>query len=163
MNLFILDNDPVLSAQYHCNKHVVQMIREGLWILRAAKFKLDLSIDEPGWGDHPLTGWAIDSIGNFTWLKNHTLALVAEYQHRYGKRHAFADELDKLIDDTASIALPKSGNLLPFLQIVPEDCKRDTAVEAYRHYYNTHKYEFAVWTNREPPSWWNPFLVGRHE
>ena len=28
MNIFILDRDPVLAAQYQCDKHVVKMVLE---------------------------------------------------------------------------------------------------------------------------------------
>lgn len=30
MNIFFLDENPSLSAQYHCDKHVVKMILETL-------------------------------------------------------------------------------------------------------------------------------------
>jgi hypothetical protein len=36
MNIFFLDKDPVISADYHCNKHVVKMVTEYAQILSSA-------------------------------------------------------------------------------------------------------------------------------
>ena len=33
MNIFVLDEDPVLAAQYHNNKHCVKMILESLQMM----------------------------------------------------------------------------------------------------------------------------------
>ena len=33
MNIFILDRDPVLAAQYQCDKHVVKMVLETAQIM----------------------------------------------------------------------------------------------------------------------------------
>ena len=33
MNIFVLDEDPVKAAEYHCNKHVVKMILESAQML----------------------------------------------------------------------------------------------------------------------------------
>jgi len=35
MNIFILDNNPKLAAQYHCDKHCVKMILESAQLLCA--------------------------------------------------------------------------------------------------------------------------------
>ena len=36
MNIFILDEDPSVAAQYHCDKHVVKMVLETAQMLSAA-------------------------------------------------------------------------------------------------------------------------------
>ena len=41
MNIFILDNDPVLAAQQQCDKHVVKMIVESGQMLSTAHRMLD--------------------------------------------------------------------------------------------------------------------------
>ena len=33
MNIFVLDEDPIKAAEYHCNKHVVKMILESAQML----------------------------------------------------------------------------------------------------------------------------------
>lgn len=41
MNIFILDKDPVISAQLQCDKHVVKMIVESAQMLSTAHRVLD--------------------------------------------------------------------------------------------------------------------------
>ena len=41
MNLFILDQDPVVAAQLQCDKHVVKMIVESAQMLSTAHRMLD--------------------------------------------------------------------------------------------------------------------------
>ena len=36
MNIFLLDKDPKIAAQYHCDKHVVKMILESAQMLCSA-------------------------------------------------------------------------------------------------------------------------------
>ena len=50
MNIFILDTDPTLCAQYHCNKHVVKMIAESVQLLSTAHRVL---VGEPSVIKHP--------------------------------------------------------------------------------------------------------------
>jgi hypothetical protein len=42
---------------------------------------------------------------------------------------------------------------------MPEYCKREDPVEAYRYYYINEKKSFAKWTNRDMP-WWYQQAVG---
>ena len=37
MNIFILDEDPKKAAEYHCDKHVVKMILESIFIIETFK------------------------------------------------------------------------------------------------------------------------------
>ena len=41
MNIFILDNDPVIAAQMQCDKHVVKMIVESAQMLSTAHRMID--------------------------------------------------------------------------------------------------------------------------
>ena len=41
MNVFVLDNDPVIAAQQHCDKHVVKMIIESAQMLSTAHRMID--------------------------------------------------------------------------------------------------------------------------
>ena len=41
MNIFVLDNDPVIAAQTQCDKHVVKMIVESAQMLSTAHRLLD--------------------------------------------------------------------------------------------------------------------------
>jgi hypothetical protein len=46
MNIFYLDKDPRLAAEYHCDKHVVKMILESAQLLSAAHRLLDGTLVE---------------------------------------------------------------------------------------------------------------------
>ena len=41
MNIFVIDKDPVVAAQEHCDKHVVKMIVESAQMLSTAHRILD--------------------------------------------------------------------------------------------------------------------------
>jgi hypothetical protein len=43
--------------------------------------------------------------------------------------------------------------LTEFAQAMPDSCKTDDPVQAYRQYYIQEKKYMAKWTNREIPSW----------
>lgn len=41
MNIFALDTNPTICAQYHCNKHLIKMIVEHLQLISTAHRVLD--------------------------------------------------------------------------------------------------------------------------
>ena len=45
------------------------------------------------------------------------------------------------------------GPLTKFPQAMPDDCKAEDSVEAYRSYYLYHKKQIARWTKRNIPDW----------
>ena len=45
------------------------------------------------------------------------------------------------------------GDRTPFAQAMPDECKREDAVEAYKEYYRKHKRHIAAWKNRDIPEW----------
>ena len=55
---------------------------------------------------------------------------------------------------TSPINIPKVG-LTRFAQAMPEYCKREDPVEAYRFYYIKEKVGFATWKNVETPQWFS--------
>lgn len=180
MNIFVLDLDPVLCAQYHCDTHLIKMITEHNQILgsiahtaRGIKKKSEITPDyvwknfqkfprvtenqEPfpygiGYKTHPCTQWAAASVQNYEWLCNLTLEMCKEYTRRYEKTHAGERICEWYKNNPPT--LPKSG-MTPFAQAMPADCKDPDAVKAYRTYYIKHKVKFAKWKNGAP-SWWTP-------
>lgn len=120
MNTFILSTDPVESARFHCNKHVVKMILESAQMLCAAhwlhllksknknlkSFKrirdaqvwlyenTDKSFHPP-WKmthvNHPCTVWTSENISNYLWQLKLCKSLINEYKIRYNKNHKVED------------------------------------------------------------------------
>ena len=75
MNIFYLDHDPEIAAAYHCDKHVVCMIKETVQMMSTAHRVLDG--DE--WADsvglvktthinHPSTIWVRSSVDHYHWM-----------------------------------------------------------------------------------------------
>ena len=174
MNRFILDKDPLIAAEYHCDKHVVKMILEECQMLCTAHRILD-GVEVEGMSksgrkakrwviddyrndklyqathmNHPCTQWSMFTTNNYTWSVSLLRCLLDEYKFRYKKDHK-CEELYPFLQ-----RLPhniRSGPLTPFPQAMPDECKRDNPVDGYRNYYITHKAGFAKWTSRDVPEW----------
>lgn len=165
MNIFVLDQDPIIAAQYMCDKHVIKMATESAQLLCTAIYKR-LELDDqisglyaPTHPDHPSVLWVGDSKDNFEWLVDHARALSAEYTFRYKKPHAALNIINRAA--VYSPLFDMTGGRTPFVKAVPEICKEgnelptdEQAVTAYRIYYRLFKRGFATWKNREPPPWW---------
>jgi hypothetical protein len=175
MNIFVLDNDPVKSAQMMCDKHVVKMIVETAQMLSTVHRYLDGQqyIDVSAnnrrikrWNhpnhdqflyksvmlNHPCTVWARTSHMNYNWLAVHGTALCNEYEHRYKSIHLTTPLMMWLrTHQPSNIA---HGDLTQFAQAMPDQYRVEgDAVQAYRNYYIGEKAGFAKWTNREIPEW----------
>ena len=148
MNIFVLDENPIIAARYACDKHVVKMILESAQMLcsvhpeGAAPYKRSFY-------NHPCTKWVRASTHNYSWLIAHAYALCSEYTNRYDKVH----KTQKVIEwcDENRPELPHIG-LTPFAQAMPEQYKNNDIVEAYRAYYIGEKKDFATWKS-ETPYW----------
>jgi len=158
MNIFYLDQDPELAAQYQCNKHVVKMIIETAQMLSTAHRMLD-GVDyanEVGLYlcthvNHPSTMWVRDSAANYQWTHDHLVALLNEYTHRYNKVHRtdrLVVPLSKLPDNIDK----KKAFTEPPLCMDDEYKQRDH-IEAYRDFYYGRKHGFAKWSKRDCPTW----------
>ena len=175
MNIFVLDNSPIKSARYHCDKHTVKMIVESAQMLSTAHrmldgvmerrpsksgsmiqyFKLDDSRENTLYKachfNHPSTVWTRQSKANYDWHYYLFAELCEEYTHRYGKIHMTESKLMNTLARSPD-SIP-DGELTAFPQCMPDDCKRSDPIEAYRAYYIQEKKYFAKWTKREIPAW----------
>lgn len=149
MNVFYLDTDPVLAAQYQCDKHVVKMILETAQLLCSAKIlagqKAPYKLTHK---NHPSAIWTRQAKGNYEWLLRHFQALCEEYTARYGRVHASQAHLSCLKEIPN---LPEGFTEPP--QAMPDEYKRQNAVDAYRAYYH-HKAETIQFTYKtRKPEW----------
>ncbi len=155
MNIFYLDINPTLAAQYQCDKHVVKMIVETAQLMSTAHHILDGSSADPGLyksthKNHPSAIWVRESNNNYNWLLCHLMALLHEYHHRYGKRHKTGDLLPILMRPPKNIPITYFKNPP---QCMPDEFKTENTVEAYRNYYRTGKAHLLAYTKRERPDW----------
>lgn len=154
MNIFVLDTNPRLAAEYHCDKHVVKMITESAQLLCSAYWATGQSIEPPyqlSHYNHPCAKWVRYSKENWDWLLMLGLYLYREYRYRYGNNiHKAGETLIWLYKNQPD--LPSRGNT-PFVLCMPEDCKQDDAVESYREYYRKYKTHILQYRRRKPPEW----------
>ena len=160
MNRFILDQNPEKAAMSHNDKHVVKMILEEAQMLSTAHHLSFLGITEdfasriykPTHKNHPCSVWVRQSEQNYLWALSLFAALCKEYSHRYGKIHK-SFSLYPILSQMPK-HMPSIG-LTPFPQAMPDYCKRESSIEAYRVYYVMEKSGIAEWTKRSEPEWWN--------
>ena len=160
MNIFILDNDPIVAAQQQCNKHVVKMLLESAQMLCTAHRLLDgdeiisQELYQPVHPKHPCTLWTMETSTNYEWHHKHWIALCDEYTYRYGKTHLSDQKFRGLLS-----SLPKNiptGPLTKFRLAMGSnpECMVDDPVESYRKFYMTKQKRFKmIWSKRDMPDW----------
>lgn len=156
MNIFVLEQQPELAAQYHCDKHVVKMILEYSQLLSTAHRVLD-GEDAPSilykqtHINHPCAKWARESTSNYEWLFNLLHQLHREYRFRYDREHKSARLLNALFNFPTQLPF---GDITPQPLAMPDHCKiTGNPVASYRNYYIQEKAYFATWKKREMPFW----------
>lgn len=156
MNIFVLDRDPKLCAQYHNNKHVVKMILESTQLLNNALIARVPDYEpvyrKTHW-NHPASVWTRSNLDNFKWLLSLANELCHEYSYRYDKVHKCEQYLIRFSEIDFKDFL-SNGKEIEFVQCMPEEYKQNDAVEAYRTYYKKDKVHIASWKRRGIPEWW---------
>lgn len=181
MNIFYLDSNPKVAAQYHVDSHAIKMILESAQLLCTAhrlldghqkkqpkisksgkvrdvtRYSLDNTmLDSTLYGtthiNHPCTIWCRENINNYMWLYELFVKLCEEYTYRYGRQH----KTDFLLRDLLKVApasIPTTSFTQP-AQAMPDEYKNENSILAYRQYYIGAKRHLAKWTKREVPYWW---------
>lgn len=156
MNIFVLDKNPVLAAEYACDKHVVKQITESSQLLCTALAIRTGHIPEFGFKpthtNHPCAKWCRETNGNFQWLVKHTKALIKEYDKRYGKTSNFSRSR-AIVQYCEITSIDNNDSLTPFVLAMPEQYKSSNPVVSYRNYYRNEKSRFASWKSTVP-YWW---------
>jgi hypothetical protein len=153
MNIFVLDENPVLAAQHQCDKHVVKMVLESAQLLstahRLCNDDPDESVYKATHTNHPCSLWVRAGDGNYLWLYEHFLALADEYTHRYNKVHK---SFDKLAGILCVVPLDIPDGSTPFVRCGPT--ANGTIVDSYRQYYREKQGQITMtWTKRNKPEW----------
>ena len=181
MNIFILDNDPVIAAQMQCDKHVVKMIVESAQMLSTVHRMVDGTMERrPSKSgsmlqyfklsddredilykachfNHPSTVWTRENCRNYEWHYRHFIALCDEYTYRYGKIHATDTKLRYHLQCKPK-NIKYSGYKTPFKLAMAQfpECVVESPIESYRNFYQTKQSRFKmVWTTRPKPEWFN--------
>ena len=152
MNIFVLDHDPKVAAQMHCDKHIVKMIIEVAQMLctvgRQNGFETPYRSTH---ARHPCTLWAGESKSNWNWLIEHGIEMSEEYTRRYGRVHKSSEVIHWCANN--DIGPSEDKGLTPFAKAMPDEYKVDDPVQSYRNYYLGAKAHFARWKTGAP-NWW---------
>ena len=178
MNIFVTDEDPVLAARDLCDKHVRSKMQIEGAIMLAHAFPQEV-LDHPstpktktgksrksgkGYSKHQCSIWARESKDNFMWLTNHTLEQFSERMYRWpnSTEHFTKDFIVWCSKNLHNTTIQKSS-LTPFAVAISDDCicrkiipnfNNLSVVDQYRAYIIYDK-DFATWTKRESPNWYN--------
>jgi hypothetical protein len=154
MNIFYLDEDPTMSAQYHVDKHVVKMILETAQLLCGVHHVTSQITDQVPYKlshkNHPCAIWARTSLSNYLYLCELGLELCKEYTYRYGKRHKSQEVIEWCLIYKPNV--PDVEFTEPAMAM-PDEYKVGDVVQSYRNYYMGAKSGFATWKNRQKPFW----------
>lgn len=154
MNIFVLDYNPKLAAQYHCDKHVGKMLIESVQLLSGCMPKRKAPYKH-AYLHHPCSKWAQDSLINTKWLMELAKELDAQFIARYGKQHKSGTALKQVTDYFSNAVNNISEQPQSFVAVVPDEYKKSCVVESYRNYYIQSKSRFAKWEKGVgQPNWY---------
>jgi hypothetical protein len=157
MNIFYINEDPIIAARELADDHIRKMqiesaqmlstayrLNEGIakiapsrsgkrmvkhWVLDKNKEDIVYKVAHL---NHPSTIWTRQSIQHYRWLVEHGLEICDEFEKRYGKRHKTKDVLEWLQDNEPNI--PDNGFVDP-PQCMPDEFKEDNTLAAYKRFY----------------------------
>ena len=165
MNICVLDECPIQSAQMQCDKHIVKMPLETAQMLCAVFHRHGQGHLVPYrevHKNHPCTLWAGDSADNFCWLVQHGMELCFEYTRRYNKIHKCQQVIMDLRETDWGTLQYQDMEKTPHPQCMPDEYKstelriHSNTVRAYRRYYVNDKKDIAKWEKGRPmPDWYD--------
>lgn len=159
MNIFALDHDPRIAAQYLHDDHVGKMLLESMQLASTVirRHCVDTSgLYKTTHAQNRCTLWVGSSRANMAWIMGHARALRDEWSFRWPERrpHKSGLLIDVIGERWKSVP---NGPLDAFVLVMPEHYHSDDPVESYRRYYGAEKMmprgEPATWTGRERPAW----------
>ena len=155
MNIFVLDEDPIVSANDYNSKHQVKMVLELAQQLSTAHHlcgsNTDLSkLYKATHVHHPCVKWVCETTENYKWAYEHFVELCNAFERDFGKTH----KTSRLIEDLKTIPNIPQGNLTPFAQAMDDVYKSTDPVISYWLYYVIDKDHLAQWKNKEIPYWY---------
>lgn len=100
---------------------------------------------------HPCAKWVKQSRENMRWLLTHAFVIDDERVARNGTAPHFCIPFLQWVANRVDLSLAPEAPLTPFAQAMPDDCKNEDAVVAYRDYYRRYKTHLHSWKRNRPP------------
>lgn len=163
MNIFVLDEDPIVAASCLVDRHTVKMVLESAQMLANCYTDNQLAakdcprtktgnVRKHSYYNHPCSKWVRETTGNIKWLCEHAEAIDVERMERYGTEPHFSIEFIRWAYLNRFESCAEQAGVTPFALAMPDEYKQDNAVEAYRDYYRYGKKHLHEW-KRNRPDW----------
>ncbi len=178
MNIFYLDKEPSLAAEYLHDTHVNKMLLETCQILSTTHHYFGDKFEN--WSkhvkyraepyksthiNHPCCAWARANYFNYNWLVIYADCLAKEFKFRKSKEHKCGGVAEYFAKNRLNDDLPFMVSTKVFMTRIPlcmpeEFHIPNDPVGSYRNYYNKVKFQdkndkrMDTWTKREKPFWW---------
>ena len=175
MQVFRLDRNITVSAQYMSDMHIPKIATEAAQIVSAAVLtKLpyesadDLGLFKLSHPHHPLVKWAAKGYGNFLWLHAVVQSICDEWRFRRGPdKFTRAESVVNRAVELAENLFPNRSTLDDYPYCMPEQYCDDDIIASYRRYYAAEKRGYwrktrfpgelmwvpATWGRRGKPEW----------
>ena len=174
MNIFALDPNPKIAAQYNCDQHCNKIVLECAQMM-ANCFSLDVlqsappnSLGKPrshSYFNHPVSKWMRQSLGNLLWSIDHAIALECERLYRSYNPHFSMKFINWVADNFDKSNVPDGPQTEFAVAIAPTMQSRQhplfnlvDSVSKYRLYYKYDK-PFVTWTKRQKPEWFDKITL----
>jgi hypothetical protein len=133
MNIFYINENPIIAAQELADDHIRKMQIESAQMCCTAHWETgsEAPYKRAHW-NHPSTKWTRESIQHYNWLVEHGLEICSEFTKRYGKLHKTQSVLEWLKQNKPNI--PDNG-FAPPPQCMPEEFRMENTIEAYKNFY----------------------------
>lgn len=168
MNIFILQDDPILAARDNCDTHcnkifleISQMLANCFTVeeLKKAPKTQKGAVRKHSYFNHPVSKFVRASKINMEWVIEHAEELERQ-RLLIGYNPHFSTTFLKWVKENINNSSVPAGSLTNFAIAIPQDsnCRalpnfeEMDAISKYRAYYKFDK-PFATWTNRKKPEW----------
>lgn len=137
MNIFYINEDPIIAARDLVDDHIRKMQIESAQMLCTTFWHFGHEAPyKKCFFNHPSTKWVRESIEHFNWLLNHGLEICEEFEKRYGKPHVTKNTLIWCQTNRNALnGLISTNSFIPPPQCMPEEYKKQDTLEAYRNFY----------------------------
>jgi len=152
MNIFALDDDPIIAAKSLVDKHVVKMILETAQMM-CSVYPNGVAPYKYTHYNHPCAIWTRERFDNYEWLYHHGVAMSQEFTLRFGGVHKSSTVIKWCWANATKSLFRSDGDRTPFAQAMPDEYKDHDPIIAYRKYYKDAKSHLHQWTKRQPPLW----------
>ena len=176
MNIFVTDDDPIVSTHNLCDQHVRSKMQIEGAIMLAHAFPQEV-LDHPstprtftgkprrrgkGYFNHQCSIWARETKDNFKWLVDHTLEMFTERMYRWPESNEhFTKTFIKWCGKNVHNTIMSKTGLTNYAVAISDDCDCKkvegfndlSTIDKYREYIR-HDKDFATWTLRWRPTWY---------